>query len=74
MATVMAEWTEVISKHQAAVLNIYSLSEMSMKASCCFCSVLIDEICLARGQHQCKDHYTKLNVRTLIFEELKFNT
>lgn len=30
MATVMAEWTKVISKHQAAVLNIYSLSKTEL--------------------------------------------
>lgn len=68
MATVMAEWTKVISEHQAAILNIYSLSktEFGMRTSYFFCSALIDKICLACGQHQCKDHYIKLYIQALI--------
>lgn len=76
MATVMAEWTEVISKHQAAILNIYSLSktDLGMRMSYILCSALIDKICLACGHHQCKDHYTKLYIQALLLQNVKFKT
>lgn len=68
MVTVMAEWTEVISKHQAAILNIYSLSktELRTRTSYFFCSALIDKICLACGHQRCKDHYAKLYIQALL--------